>query len=518
MNSFRSSYWICSRCVSLLQRPTSNVSRFRYGGTTKQHRTTNTVHATQDVRPFRMAVIGSGPAGFYTAYRVMSKIPDAVVDMYEHLPVPYGLVRFGVAPDHPEVKNVQDKFEEVASSPRFNFIGNIALGSDLQLTSLTPHYDAMVFAYGASQDRALNIPGENLKGIYSARAFVGWYNGLPEYADLSPILDGGEEAIVIGQGNVALDIARTLLTDVDALRKTDMTDYALETLNKSRIKRVRVVGRRGPMQAAFTVREVRELLNLPSVAFHPIPTSLFPSDTSTLPRASKRLTQFLMKGSPNPASTSPKSWSLDFQLSPQSFNTNSNSTPTSLSSVTFTKTALQGPDLFSPATRAIATSSTITHPASVAFRSIGYKSAALPGLSALNLPFDANLGIIPNDVSGRVLSASLGPGYLTAKHIPGMYCAGWVKRGPTGVIASTMEDAFATAEAIAQDWEAKAVFLGGDGAGWDGISEEVRRKGLRRVTWEDWKRIDKVERERGKVAGKEREKMKSVTEMLSVLD
>ncbi|KAI9696849.1 MAG: NADPH-adrenodoxin reductase, partial [Candelina mexicana] len=177
-----------------------------------------------------MAVIGSGPAGFYTAYRVMSKIPDAVVDMYEHLPVPYGLVRFGVAPDHPEVKNVQDKFDEVASSPRFNFIGNIALGSDLQLTSLTPHYDAMVFAYGASQDRTLNIPGEDLKGIYSARAFVGWYNGLPEYADLGPKLDAGEEAIIIGQGNVALDVARTLLTDIDALRKTDMTDYALETL------------------------------------------------------------------------------------------------------------------------------------------------------------------------------------------------------------------------------------------------------------------------------------------------
>ncbi|KAI9778400.1 MAG: NADPH-adrenodoxin reductase [Candelina submexicana] len=465
-----------------------------------------------------MAVIGSGPAGFYTAYRVMSKIQDAVVDMYELLPVPYGLVRFGVAPDHPEVKNVQDKFDEVASSPRFNFIGNIALGSDLQLTSLTPHYDAMVFAYGASQDRPLNIPGADLKGIYSARAFVGWYNGLPEYADLAPKLDAGEEAIIIGQGNVALDVARTLLTNVDALRRTDMTDYALETLSKSRIKRVRVVGRRGPMQAAFTVREVRELLNLPSVAFHPIPTSLFPSDLSTLPRASKRLTQLLMKGSPNPVSTSPKSWSLDFLLSPQSFNPTPSPLPTSLASLTFTNTTLQGTDSFSPTARATSTSTTTTHPASLAFRSIGYKSTALPGLSKLGVPFDTNLGIIPNDVSGRILSASLGPGSLTAKHIPGMYCAGWVKRGPTGVIASTMEDAFCTAEAIAQDWEAKAMFLGGDGAGWDGAREEVERKGLRRVSWEDWKRIDRVERERGRKVGKEREKIKSVKEMLSVLD
>ncbi|KAI9696205.1 MAG: NADPH-adrenodoxin reductase, partial [Candelina mexicana] len=270
--------------------------------------------------------------------------------------------------------------------------------------------------------------------------------------------------------------------------------------------------------AAFTVREVRELLNLPAVAFHPIPTSLFPSDPSTLPRASKRLTQLLMKGSSNSISTSPKSWSLDFLLSPRSFNPTPSPSPTSLASLTFTRTALQGPDLFSPTARATSTSTTITHPASLAFRSIGYKSTALPGLSALGIPFDTNLGIIPNDVSGRILSASLGPGSLTAKHIPGMYCAGWVKRGPTGVIASTMEDAFCTAEAIAQDWEAKAMLLGGDGVGWDGAKEEVEKKGLRRVSWEDWKRIDRLERERGRKVGKEREKIKSVREMLSVLD
>ena len=234
-----------------------------------------------------MAVLGSGPAGFYTAYKVMSSIENAIVDMYERLPVPFGLVRFGVAPDHPEVKvkcnaflkssisssyvppmlslfiliivsqKCQEKFEEVASSPRFNFIGNIAIGKDLPLANLRPHYSAIVFAYGATKDRRLGISGEDdLKGIYSARDFVGWYNGLPEHEALSPDLESGEEAVIIGHGNVALDVARTLLSDVNNLRKTDMTDYALDALSKSRVKRVRVVGRRGPMQVCSSVSSV----------------------------------------------------------------------------------------------------------------------------------------------------------------------------------------------------------------------------------------------------------------------
>lgn len=198
----------------------------------------------------------------------MQKIPSSRIDMYEYLPVPFGLVRYGVAPDHPEVKvwvarslshiyqrtsadfcrkNVQEKFEEVASSDRFEFIGNIAVGKDISLTKLAPHYDAILFAHGAVEDRRLDLPGEDLNGVYSARAFVGWYNGLPQYAGLSLVLDG-EEAVVIGQGNVALDVARVLLTDVGVLRKTDMAEHAIDALAKSRVKRVSVVGRRGPMQ------------------------------------------------------------------------------------------------------------------------------------------------------------------------------------------------------------------------------------------------------------------------------
>ncbi|KAF4636405.1 hypothetical protein G7Y89_g1689 [Cudoniella acicularis] len=471
-----------------------------------------------------MAVIGSGPAGFYTSYKVMSKIENSVIDMYEHLPVPFGLVRFGVAPDHPEVKNCQDKFQEVAESPRFNFIGNISIGDHdgaLPLRSLVPHYDAILFAYGASRDRKLNILGEDtLKGIYSARAFVGWYNGLPEYSNLTPDLTQGEEAVVIGQGNVALDVARILLQGVDVLRSTDITENAIETLKKSKVKRVRVIGRRGPLQAAFTIKEVRELVKLPSVAFHPVDTSLIPEDISKLPRPPRRIMEVLKKGGNASISTAPRSWSLDFCLSPKSFNP-SKVLPDQLGSMSFEKTTLS-PDPFHPTAKAIGTSEIIDVPSSLAFRSIGYKSEALPGFEEIGVPFDNCLGVIPNDHLGRVINDN--DGWSTSgggAQIPGFYCAGWVKRGPTGVIASTMDDAFSTADSIAEDWYAKVPFINQGHKsclGWEGIKEEAREKNCRRVTWEDWKKIDKVEKERGQENGKEREKFTRVEDMLAVLD
>lgn len=181
----------------------------------------------------------------------MNKVQDAVVDMYEQLPVPYGLVRFGVAPDHPEVKNCQDTFEELAASPRFNYIGNVRVGQDIDLSTMKPHYDAILFSYGASEDRKLGIPGEELSGVFSAREFVGWYNGLPQFQNLAPDLEAGDKAVIIGQGNVALDVARILLTPVDTLRKTDITEQAIDVLSRSKVNSVKVVGRRGPLQVAL---------------------------------------------------------------------------------------------------------------------------------------------------------------------------------------------------------------------------------------------------------------------------
>ena len=371
----------------------------------------------------------------------------------------------------------------------------------------------MVFAYGASKDRKLGIKGEDhVKGIYSARAFVGWYNGLPEYADLAPNLEAGEEAIIVGQGNVALDIARTLLCDIDRLRKTDMTEAAIATFAKSRVKRVSVVGRRGPMQASFTIKEVRELLKLPSVSFEPIEPHLFPSDLKALSRTARRLTELLETGSSTPHNEALRRWSLEFLLSPTSFNA-STRTPNQLASMTFVKNQITDSEPFSPSARVSAIDEHVTLPASIAFRSIGYRAEAIPGMQDIGIAFDDQRGIIPSDGRGRIMRIhDGGPAILS-----GVYCSGWVKRGPTGVIAGTMEDAFATAEAIAEDWEAKAQFLRG-GDGWNVLKSEVDRQKVRTVSWEDWKRIDATEKERGMSRKKEREKLTRVEDMLKALD
>ncbi|MCJ1312073.1 NADPH-adrenodoxin reductase [Agyrium rufum] len=528
------------------------------------HQARTLATATQ---PFRVAVIGSGPAGFYTAYRVMSKIDTAVVDMYEQLPAPFGLVRYGVAPDHPEVKNCQDKFTEVASSPRFNFIGNIGLGTDLSLQDVASNYDAVCFAYGASKDKDLGILGEKtMKGIYSARAFVGWYNGLPEYADLAPDVSSGETSVIIGQGNVALDVARTLLSDVDELRKTDMTEQALEVLSKNRIKRVHITGRRGPLQAAFTIKEVRELMTLKDVYHHPISASYFPPlpADKKLPRAQKRISELLQRQSAisGPASAR-KHWSLNFLLSPLEFVANPQSGV--LKQINFVKTSLApNSDPWDPNARLAAEAEeehtlslserTLSIPTDLAFRSIGYKAEALPGMADIGVDFNSKKGTIESDIEGRIIplkgrhfdtlvdeeestakdqdfssGSSSGPAAL--------YCAGWVKRGPTGVIASTMADAFQTGDAIARDWLGSGISrendpaslsspVDGGGAGqdvglkggWDALKGDVAKKGIRTVSWEDWLRIDEVERRRGKERGKEREKFVRVEDMLRVLD
>ena len=419
-------------------------------------------------------------------------------------------------------KNCQDRFAEVASSNRFNFIGNLDIGKDLALPTLVPQYNAVIFAYGASKDRKLGIPGEDsLRGIHSARAFVGWYNGLPEYADLEPELDWGETAVIIGQGNVALDVARTLLSSVDRLRKTDITEKALDALSRSRIKRVHVVGRRGPMQASFTIREVRELRDLPDVKLLPVDTSILPPETLKLPRAPKRLMQLLSSLNPDThANPTSRSCSLDFLLSPKIFEA-SDQDPEHISSVKFVRNELVGPEPFTPSAKIVPRGcEEFQLPASLAFRSIGYKSQPIAGMDELGIEFDHQRGIIPNDPQGRVNTSkdqSRGPENQNAL----LYCAGWVKQGPTGVIAGTMEDAFVTAEAIISDWHnshSQKPELQRLKGGWDALKAKIAEPGLRTVSWDDWQKIDAAERKRGKEKGKEREKFRSVEEMLKVLD
>ncbi|THX00822.1 nucleotide-binding domain-containing protein [Aureobasidium pullulans] len=495
---------------------------------------TSRLYSTADSeRPFRCAVIGSGPAGFYAAYRMLQKMPNARVDMYEALPSPYGLVRFGVAPDHPEVKNCIDKFVEVASHPSFTFIGNTTIGSapgSLPLSSIAPHYNALLFSYGASRDRKLGIAGEDLSGVLSARAFVGWYNGLPEYANLAPALDSSDEAVVIGQGNVALDVARVLLSPLDRLRNTDMTEAALETLSKSRVRRVRVVGRRGPLQAPYTIKEVRELMQLPGVAFNPADSSLFPTETKKLPRPLMRIAQVIEKGSPTSVQEAARQWELLYMRSPVAFE-ESTSSPGSLSGVRFDEMEFTQDPCSVPLSDLDALRSMRVKKkdagkqevltTNLAFRSVGYQSEPLEGFEDLGITFDQKMGIIPNDLYGRVLSPDSGPGALGAGHIPGMYCAGWVKRGPTGVIASTMQDAFTSADIVAKDWADGVTFIGSNSepkAGWNEVKKEAEKRGIRSIGWEDWLKIDKEEKRRGQAKGKEREKCHSVQEMLKILD
>lgn len=470
----------------------------------------------------------------------MREVHGTKIDMYERLPVPFGLVRFGVAPDHPEVKNCQDEFEQVASSRDYNFIGNVQLGQHLPLPILAKHYDAIVFSYGASKDRELGLQGEDKPHIFSARAFVGWYNGLPEYRDLDPDLKAGETAIVVGQGNVAMDVARVLLSNIEVLRKTDLTSYAIEALKTSRIRRVHVVGRRGPMQAAFTIKEVRELIQLPGVNFEPISPELFPKDIKALERPKRRLMELLQKGKPRDPNAT-KSWSLDFLLAPSSLDYSTEDT-NKLTGVTFTRTQLE--DCTSPSSKVSNTTEQYTIPTSTLFRSIGYRAEAIPGMDLIGAQFDERTGTLCHDGLGRIIPLDK-PAHKTAlsnsttdtpqrpqaladaRMKPRLYCAGWVKRGPTGVIASTMTDAFQTAEAIVSDWKhAQSLSPSTSNStstepkqkqGWEGVRAEAESGGYRLdkvVSWDGWHSIDNREKRAGQAKGKPREKYGTVREMV----
>lgn len=433
----------------------------------------------------------------------------------------------------------------MAKWSNFNFIGNVPIGDapgHLPLKTIAENYDGLLFAYGASRDKKLGIPGEDLHGVVSARAFVGWYNGLPEYEHLNPDLQSGDTAVIIGQGNVALDVARILLAPLDVLRQTDISEQAIEALSKSRVTDVKVVGRRGPLQAPYTIKELRELLHMPGVGFAAPPEGwedLIRVNRKMLPRQLKRISELLEKGSKTPMEQAQKAWQLGFLRSPVEF---LSADGKNLSAVGFERTeyvaepesvipkddgpALSGPPAAMNAIRNLKVRSTGTKAkvdASLAFRSVGYQSEPLAGFEEVGIPFDQKLGIIPNDMHGRVIAPSSGPlAGLSAAHVPGMYCAGWVKRGPTGVIASTMDDAFHSGDIIMKDWEDKVRFnINGDSdtkGGWEVVKKEVEKRGIRSVSWADWEKIDAVERERGKEKGKVREKVRGVSEMLKILD
>lgn len=339
-----------------------------------------------------------------------------------------------------------------------------------------------------------------------------------------------------------MDVARVLLAPLDVLRQTDISEQAIEALSKSRVTDVKVIGRRGPLQAPYTIKELRELLHMPGVGFAAPPEGwedLIRVNRKQLPRQLKRISELLEKGSKTPMEQAQKAWQLGYLRSPVEF---LSSDGKNLNAVGFERTeyvaepesvipnddgpALSGPPAAMNALRDLrvrSTGSKAKVDASLAFRSVGYQSEPLAGFDDLGIPFDQKLGIIPNDMHGRVTAPDRGPiAGLSAAHVPGMYCAGWVKRGPTGVIASTMDDAFHSADIIMKDWEDNVRFNElGDGeirGGLEAVKREVEQRGIRSVSWADWEKIDAVERRRGQEKGKVREKVRGVTEMLKILD
>ncbi|KAI8869618.1 nucleotide-binding domain-containing protein [Ramicandelaber brevisporus] len=520
----------------------------------------------QTLPPFNVAVVGSGPAGFYTAARLLSRYPDTTsrrlhIDIIEKLPVPHGLVRYGVAPDHPEVKLVMNKFDQVAADPRCRFIGNISVGTGdagaIAIDDLRQWYDAVVFAYGASQDRKLGITGESEfeispwghtaesprtgSGVLAARAFVGWYNGLPEHRNLPIDLSSTERVSVIGQGNVALDVARVLLSDIDVLAKTDITEHALEQLRKSRVRHIDIVGRRGPLQVAFTTKEFREMFSLGSDVRFDSDAELIASEAArgktaiSSNRPLKRLVEFMTKQA-NAAhqaqsSLSPaerlnqerhgRSWKLSFLRSPVEFvgRADGNS---GISSIRYEINRLEGHPASNPAAltaddiareRSVGTGAFEAAECDLAMRSIGYKSTPIPGL-----PFDDRRGVVPNQL-GRITSAPATSDSAEADVLPGFYASGWLKRGPVGVIASTMSDGYETGDSIVEDIVNNRPMLRSvEGAGQQmpPIPEIARSRGGSPVTYMDWQRLSNYEEAVGKQHGKPREKVTDEEEMVRI--
>lgn len=453
------------------------------------------------MNPLQVAIIGSGPSGFYAAEELLSQQNLKVsVDMFEALPTPYGLVRGGVAPDHQKIKTVTKVYEKTAARAGFRFFGNVTFGKDLFLKDLQKHYAAVIFAVGAKSDRKMEIPGEELAGSFSATQFVGFYNGHPEYRSLQ--FDLSCQAVaVVGIGNVAIDVTRILATNTDELAKTDIAEYALAALKKSKVKKIYLLGRRGPAQAAFTNQEIRELCELPGADLVVDPKEVELDELSKEDLLNgvggviaKNNVQILAEHSQKGTGNQDKKIILRFLVSPvELLGENGKVTAIKLEK----NQLVRGND---KALKPKGTGQTETLPVGLVFRSVGYKGVPLPGL-----PYDERKGILPNQ-AGRVVDP------ITKKQIPGLYVVGWAKRGPTGVIGTNKPDSIETVKKLLEDFSSTPSTKSED------ILATLQSKNIRYVTFEEWKKLDAIEIETGKSKGKVREKFTTIEEMLSALD
>ncbi|POM71417.1 NADPH:adrenodoxin oxidoreductase [Phytophthora palmivora] len=467
----------------------------------------------------RVCVVGSGPAGFYATKYLLKEHAGARVDMLEALPTPFGLVRSGVAPDHPEVKSVMNDFDKVAADERFRFLGNVRVGEDVSLAELQQHYHAVVLAYGAAGDRKLGVPGEELRGVLSARTFVNWYNGHPAFRDLELDLKQAETAVVIGQGNVAVDCARILTKNVDELATTDIASHAVEVLRKSGIKKVFLVGRRGSAQAAFTMKEIRELTKLDGVVCVVDPDDLERSKTPASEqeikeqRARKRMNDLLIKAADQFASAgdTKRVVQIKFLSSPVEIIADVKDS-TRVGGIRVEKTKLEGEP---NQQRAVGTGEFEDIPCNLVLRSIGYKSLPIEA----NAPFDNCRHVVSNDHGRVVTTLSSGE----KQTVVGLYCTGWVKRGPSGIIGTNIVDARETVNCIVEDFAA-GNYLHSESStdedldGLKAVEKLIKKRNPDKqlVRWADYERLNAEENRRGELVGKPREKVTSVTEMLEI--
>jgi ferredoxin--NADP+ reductase len=453
------------------------------------------------VSPLRVAIIGSGPSAFYAAEHLQKQAPGVEVDMFDRLPTPYGLVRGGVAPDHQKIKSVTKVYDRLATQPGFRFLGNVEIGRDLSREELRQSYDAVIYAVGAASDRALGIPGEDLPGSHPATEFVAWYNGHPDFTDCRFDLSA-ESAVVVGMGNVAVDVVRILARTREELAKTDIAPYALEALAQSRVRDIWMIGRRGPVQAAFTNPEIKELGEMPAadaivradeIELDPgSAAAAAATEDHTIERNLATLRAMAAQG----PTGKPRRVHIRFLLSPTAIGGRGR-----VENVTLVRNRLvagAGGDM-----KAEATAATETLAAGLVFRSVGYKGTGVPGL-----PLDARRGVIPNE-AGRIMDA---PG----QQAPGEYVAGWIKRGPSGVIGTNKPDSVETVESLLADRAAGK--LPSPSAGREAIDTLLRSKGIRVVTWGDWKKLDELEKARGAALGRPRLKFTTLPDMLAALD
>ncbi|TML93506.1 MAG: NADP oxidoreductase [Actinobacteria bacterium] len=430
----------------------------------------------------RVAIVGAGPAGFYSADQLLSA--GFEVDLYDRLPTPFGLVRAGVAPDHPKIKSVTRVYEKTARHPAFRYFGGVELGREVTREDLLERYHALLYAFGTATDRRLGIPGEDLAGSHAATEFVAWYNGHPDAADHTFDLSA-QRAVVIGNGNVALDVARMLVLAEQELAPTDTADHALPAFGESAVQEVVILGRRGPTQAAFTTPELRELGELRQADVVVDPAQLEgvegPNDTTA-----KRNLEVLRDYAAREPSGNPRRLELRFLRSPVEILGDEQGC---VRAVRIVHNRLEYG-------RAVPTGDEEVLQCGLVLRAVGYRGDPVPGV-----PFDPRTGRIPND-DGRVLAEDGRP-------LRGEYAVGWIKRGPSGVIGTNKKCAAETVAHIVEDAD-----LLPDPPGDEDIEAWLRRRAPDHVTWEGWKAIDDRERAAGEPRGRPRVKLVRIAEML----